>query len=101
MLIIPIESPDHQHDALVIVLGDDSLARMAAGDPAEVQCKKTGRTLVNPTVLVCHEKDSPEFTRLLQTRDIAAILNHLQRGWAFRPDRGDNDGPYQPAAARN
>lgn len=99
MLILPIETPNHAADALVIVLGDDSLERMAEADPAEVILRQSGRTLVNPTVLVCHKKESPEFTRLLQSRDLPKILDHLRRGFRFRPEKGDHDhGPRRLGA---
>lgn len=94
MLLVPIETPGHLADAVLVVLTDDSLARMREADPAEVILRQTGRTLVNPTVLICHEKDSPELARLLQGRDVPAIIAHLQRGRKFRPEKGDHDrGP--------
>lgn len=94
MLIVPVESPDHTEDALLIVLDDANLARMAVADPAEVVLRDSGRMLVNPTVLVCHQNSTPEFARLLQARNFGAIVKYLQRGWQFRPDKGDHDrGP--------
>lgn len=94
MIVLPIETPNHADDVLIIVLGDDSLERMARADPAEVKCKELGRNLINPRVVICHEKDSPEFARLLQARNLSKICEFLSRGFAFRPDKGDHDrGP--------
>jgi hypothetical protein len=101
VLILPIQTPNHEDDMLVVVLDDDNLARMAAADPAEVRLADTGRTLVNPRVLICHEPDSPAFTRLLQTRDLAKIVEHLTRGFRFRPEAGDYDGPPRPMREGN
>ncbi len=93
MLIVPIESPDHTEDAVLVVLDDENLARMAKADPAEVKLRETGRHLVNPLVVICHEKPSPELQRAIQTRDLKKIIAFLQRGWEFRPDKGDSDNP--------
>lgn len=94
MIILPIESDDHEHDALIVILHDDSLERMTKADPAEIVLRQTGKKLVNPTILICHEKDSPKLTQLLNSGDLYAIVKHLQRGWKFQPERGDHDrGP--------
>ena len=101
MLLLPVETPGHIADAVIVVLNDDSLARMAEADPAEVILRQTGRSLVNPTILICHEKQSPELTRLLNGGDVKAIIAHLQRGWQFRPDRGDHDRGPEPLHRSN
>lgn len=94
MLMLPIETPGHIADALVVILDDANIERMRAADPAEVPLRKSGFNLVNPTVLVCHEKPTPELTRLLNSKDVSAIISYLQRGWKFRPEKGDHDrGP--------
>ena len=91
MLMIPIQTPNHTEDMLIVVLDGGNLERMAHADPAEVQLRTCGKTLVNPAILICHEEDSPELARLLQQRDIHAIVKFLQRGFEFRPDKGDHD----------
>ena len=94
MMMLPIETENHSHDAIILILGKDNLERMKAGDPAEAELRKTGRHLVNPTIMVCYEEQSPAFTQLLNRGDLKAIIEHLQRGWKFRPERGDHDrGP--------
>ena len=55
MLMLPIQTPNHANDALIVILDDDNLARMAKADPAEINLRETGRTLVNPIILICHE----------------------------------------------
>lgn len=94
MMILPIETEGHTHDALIIILGPDNLERMKVADPAEVVLRKTGKRLVNPTVQVCYEEDQTALTRLLHGGDLGAILKHLTRGFEFRPAKGDHDrGP--------
>lgn len=101
MLMIPVQSADHKSDMLLIVLDDANLARMAESDPAEVILRQSGKTLVNPSILVCHQNGTPEFARLLQTRDLEAIIKYLQRGFAFRPDKGDHDDGPRPLSQGN
>lgn len=94
MLLIPIETPNHAHDAVIVVLNAGNLTRMAEADPVEIELRKCGRNLVNPTIVICHEEESRTLTRLIQGHDVDKIIAHLQRGWKFRPDRGDHDrGP--------
>ncbi len=94
MLLIPIETPNHADDVVIIVLGPDSLERMRQADPAEVELRKVGKKLVNPTVSVCFEEDLASLNRFIQRGDIQGLLKHLQRGWAYQPDKGDHDrGP--------
>ncbi len=94
MLILPIETRDHKHDTLIVMLDRDNLARILQNDPAEIPLGKTGRRLVNPTVMIAFNDRSPELQRLVQGGDVKAIIEYLQRGFAFRPDKGDHDrGP--------
>ena len=83
MLIIPIETPGH------------------AADAAEVILRQTGRTLINPTIIICHESPSPEFARLLQTKDLSKIVDYLRRGFEFRPDKGDHDRGPETLGSQN
>jgi hypothetical protein len=97
MLILPVQTPDHKDDALIVVLGPDNLERMKEGDPAEVQLSQirgAGKDLVDPAILLCYEEPSPALNQLIQRGNLSAILKHLQRGWKFRPQAGDHDrGP--------
>lgn len=91
--IIPIQTRGHVADKLIVILTGESLARMAKADPAEVRCNTLGCELVNPAILICHEEESPELTAVLATGDLKTIVNFLQRGFVFLPEKGDHDGP--------
>ena len=91
MILLPIESPDHSEDALIVVLEADNLERLKQADPAEIHLRQTGKRLVNPSVLICYEAESPELTAVLQSGNLKKIIAHLQRGWKFRPEKGDHD----------
>ena len=94
MLILPVETKGHRKDAIIVVLDNDNLSRMAEADPVEIDMRKTGKTLVNPIVLICHEEPTPEFMQIINGGDLNKIIAHLQRGWKFRPEKGDHDrGP--------
>lgn len=97
MIILPLETEGHRHDVLIVILGPDNLARMKEGDPAELQLKQvllSGIKLVDPTILLCYEEPSRQLNALLQSSDVKGLIEHLQRGWKFRPEQGDHDrGP--------
>ncbi len=94
MITIPIATPDHQHDALIIIMDDVELGRLRAADPAQLELRDFPVQLVSPMLLICHEQPTPELTRLLSGRHVPAIVKYLQRGFKFRPELGDHDhGP--------
>ena len=94
MIFIPIETPDHKSDAVICVLNSSNLERMKKADPSEIILKQSGRNLVNPTILLCFEEDNKELAEVINSGDVAKIIKYLQRGWKFRPDKGDHDrGP--------
>jgi hypothetical protein len=101
MLLIPIETEGHTHDAVIVVLGGANVERMREADPVEIRLRESGRNLVNPAILICYEDSSPELARLLAGRDVRAIIRHLQRGWKFRPQEGDHDRGPEPLAGSN
>lgn len=94
MILLPIETEGHKEDAVIIVLDPSQIERLNMADPAEVVLRQTGKHLVNPTIQICLERPSKEWTRILQSGDLKAILKFLGRGFKFRPDKGDHDrGP--------
>lgn len=101
MIILPVETLNHVSDLLIIVLDDANLERMGHADPAEVLLKDCGKTLVNPAVMIAHQNSNPEFARILNGGDLVAVVKYLQRGWAFRPDKGDHNNGPQPLADSN
>lgn len=101
MLMIPIQSKNHDNDMLIVIIDDNNVARMKTADPPEVVLKDCGKILINPRILICHENDSPELTRILQNRDIEKIVQYLERGFEFRPDKGDHDNGPQSIVGTN
>ncbi len=94
MILLPIETVDHKKDAIFVVLDNKNLDRMKVGDPAEVELRRAGKTLINPTIVICYEELTPKFNRLIQSGNLKAIIKYLKRGWKFMPEAGDHDrGP--------
>lgn len=94
MLILPIETENHEADTLLVVLRPDNIKRMETADPAVIKTTQCGKNLVNPTVIICYEENVAELNRLIHGGNLSRIMKHLQRGWKFRPEQGDNDdGP--------
>lgn len=97
MLILPIETIGNTADMLIVILEPDNVERMAKADPAEIKLAETGKRLVNPKILICSETVTPELIKILKTKDVGLICEHLQRGLQFRPDLGDHDNGPQKA----
>lgn len=96
MLCIPITTPGNQNDIVIVILDDTSIERMAKADPAQVVTRVGFKKLVNPSILICHEKATPELMRLVNAGDLPKLFEFLQRGFEFRPDQGDHDnGPQK------
>ena len=101
MIMIPIESKDHEHDALIIVLDKDNLSRMQQADPPEIELRRCGKTLINPAICVCYQDPSPEWNRIVQGGNLAGMIEYLQRGWKFRPEQGDHDRGPESVKGKN
>ena len=66
MIVIPVESSDHARDALIVILDQTNLDRLKMNDPVEVLLRQCGKTLVNPSILICFEQPSKELSALIQ-----------------------------------
>lgn len=97
MIVIPVVTPHHDHDALIVVFFKENLERMKGGDPAELSLKQiadAGKNLVKPAIMICYEEDEKKFTQIANRGNLKSLIEYLQRGWKFRPDQGDHDrGP--------
>ena len=95
MILIPIETKNHAEDMLLVILDKSNIERIQRADPAEIHIRDiVGKTLVNPTVMICCEEPTPATMKIMNSGDIVGIIHHLSRGFEFRPDKGDNDdGP--------
>jgi len=94
MIIVPMASANHKNDRLVIILDKTNVERMKGADPAQIICKEFPIGLVNPSIMVCYEEDSPKLNQLINSGDIEGLLEFVNRGFKFRPDLGDSDrGP--------
>lgn len=94
MLALPVETPGHVQDFVLIVLTDENLARMKAHDPAEVVLRDIKAVLHRPTVIICWEEDQETVLDMVrQGKSMGEIGRHLSRGWAYRPEAGDDKPP--------
>jgi len=89
---------DATHYSVMIVLQDGNIDRMRAYDPVEIPLSMMGPTfagleLRDVTVTYATDADLREVERLAQQGEIRDALRYLTRGFRFRPDRGDHDGP--------
>jgi hypothetical protein len=93
MKCIPVETANHEEDAVIVILHQENLARIAKADPVEIVLKDFPGNLVNPRIVICYEEDTPELMKLLENDSLLEILEYLVRGWEHRPDKGDAKPP--------
>ena len=94
MIILPIETTDHKRDAVIVVLDPNNLERLNVADPAEIILRQCGKNLINPTIMICFEKPAKEFSAIINSGDLKAIIKFLHRGWKVEPEDHDN-GPQK------
>jgi hypothetical protein len=99
MILIPFQINAREYNVF-IALDDQSLERIGAYDPAQVQAQEMGgafRHLKLKTVLVgyANEEDVQRVLKIIRRDgDPREALQFLSRGFEFRPDdKGDHDGP--------
>jgi len=99
MLVIPIQSSQNEFD-IFVVLEDLNIERIKAYDPAELRVGALPpiwqRLKVKTITLLYATKEEVE--DLKATNDekaLTSVLSHLSRGFQYRPDKGDYDGPYR------
>ncbi len=101
MLLVPIQTQNHANDAVIIVLDQNSIDRMAKFDPAEILLSQTGKKLVSPKILICFEKDEAALSKFIHKADIKGLIKYLQRGWKFHPELGDHDRGPESISGQN
>lgn len=88
--------------SVFVILQDDNLARIKSYDPAALTINKLPRTydglrLVEVNIGYATESEVEELMEMATTSGIEAILKKLSRGFKYKPDAGDHDGPYEGA----
>ncbi|HTA46407.1 MAG TPA: hypothetical protein VK789_28385 [Bryobacteraceae bacterium] len=105
LIVIPFQINAREY-SLFIALDDQSVERIKAYDPAQVEMGKLPPLWTNlrlNTILVGYATniDVARITEMLQgADDPRKALQFLSRGFAFKPDQGDYDGPYLDAQAK-
>lgn len=98
MMIIPIKNNDQL--SLLVCLEDDNIERVLNHDPVEILMEHLPAVYHNVTVKAIavtyiNEQDKEVLLRLLKENNIIAAIEHATRGFKYRPERGDNDNPYE------
>lgn len=84
MLMIPVETVNHDRDFVLVIMDKSSVDRMLEHDPAEIELSRGGGHLVNPRILLCYEEDPGKLNKFMHIKDLTGMLDYLQRGWKFR-----------------
>lgn len=98
MFCLPIAISPTEY-ALYVFLQNENLERMRKYDPAEVKLAHLGdafRDLKLKEVIIgfATDEDFERVMELCQAGKPKEALRHLTRGFRYRPDQGDHDGPY-------
>jgi hypothetical protein len=98
MIVIPFEI-NAQEFNMFVVLENDNLERMKLFDPAQVDLSKLSGNFRHKrlnTLIVGYgtAEDIQRVLALAKEGKVQDGLKYLSRGFAFRPEAGDNDGPY-------
>ena len=96
MIVIPLQVSETAY-SIIVLLEDDNLERIKAYDPAEITIRKLGLSHLRLQDVVIGYATAQEAAQVAAIRDRAEIpelLKKLSRGYQYRPDKGDHDGPY-------
>lgn len=98
MFCLPFQTSPTEFTVFVF-LQEENIARMREYDPAEVITTRLGGEfqklrLSEIVIGFATEEDFERVMELCQRGEPKEALRHLTRGFRYRPDQGDRDGPY-------
>lgn len=101
MYVLPFQTTPEEY-SIFVLLDDEGIERIKAYDPAQVDVAKTlagmpvrpGQRLMHIIIGYANQEDMKHVLELFQQGLRAEALKFLSRGFEFRPDLGDHDGPY-------
>lgn len=93
-LFIPVQINQQTYVAYIL-LDELSVVRIQKYDPLGVGFPENFKNLklVSVKVGFANQDDQQEILRLTNAGDIKGMIKYIERGWEFRPDLGDHDGP--------
>lgn len=97
MICIPFSLNAKEYN-IFVALDDSNLIRVRHYDPAQLDVVSMGpafrhKRLVKVIIGYADTADVQKITALINDGKPAEALEYLSRGFAFRPDQGDYDGP--------
>jgi hypothetical protein len=100
MLLIPLAMSLNRY-RLIVVLQADNITRIKEADPASVDLWKLGEPwtmlrLNDIHITYASEADTAVVASLAKEGKHKEIVEFLGRGWKYRPEAGDHDGPPKP-----
>jgi|SRR5215471_735312 len=99
MIVIPIPLSPSRYNVF-IALEEKNLERMKAHDPAQFEPAKMGlpfSAMELNTILIGYatQDDIEEARKMVAEGKGHEIPRRMSRGFQFRPEAGDSDGPYK------
>lgn len=102
MFVMPFSVGAGQFSVMVVIEAGN-IERLKANDPAEVSIAKLGPPwidlmLKDVLIVMPTPEDAARAMAMATSGNGPAALRFLSRGFAYRPDKGDNDKPYETIA---
>ena len=96
LITIPMRQEGEDSYVLFVILSDDNINRIKSYDPAEIHLPDMGKDfnrldLKGVNIMYASNEEIEEMIK--NPRDVVKMILKLARGWSFRPDLGDHDGP--------
>lgn len=103
MFCLPLQIDEREY-ALYVFLEEENLDRMKEYDPAEVNTARLGEAFLRlrlREVIIGYATaaDLKTVIELCHVGKPRKALRYMTRGFRYRPDQGDHDGPYLSAKA--
>jgi hypothetical protein len=96
MIIIPFSTHPTEYEIFVVLL-DENVSRIKAYDPAEVKAIITPefkhKKLKTVYIGYCKNEEVRHLLTLAQSGKVVEALKYLTRGFEYKPEQGDHNGP--------
>lgn len=103
MTLIPLQTTRTSY-RLFVILEDDNIERIRHYDPAQVMPDKMGAEWADlklDAVIIGYatHEEIQDLQSCQNSKALEAALKNLERGFAYRPEKGDYDGNYKKGRA--
>jgi hypothetical protein len=104
MLCVPVAISESEF-VVFLVIEDENIERLKEHDPSHLELDKlglpwSGMKLHHLTFLYATPEEAKAVASTKSKEQMRDLLRNLSRGFRYRPELGDSDGPYQNIASQ-